>query len=202
MPGELPEKPNFAAIEAAAAHSAGRRTYIMALIGNLTYSWSNNESMFIYVLMLLMGTDQAVAAIVFATLNTTRARIELIERLAKIKIAEKPVAKELARIISRFNDLTRLRNEFNHCLYRVNEQGEITHTQSIRVHEVADGLQFGVVREMDDARLAEISEAIGKMTKLNRDIWSFLPSLQQYLASGVRASGGEEATKGGKKNGA
>jgi hypothetical protein len=158
--------------------------------------------MFIYILMLLMGTDQAVAAIVFATLNTTRARIELIERLAKIRIGEKSIGKELARIIGRFNDLTRLRNEFNHCLYRVNEHGEITHTQSIRVHEVADGLQFGVVREMDDARLTEISEAIRRMTKLNRDIWSFLPSLQQYLASGVNASGREATTKEGKKNGA
>lgn len=137
--------------------------------------------MFIYVLMLLMGVDQTIAAIVFATLNTTRARLDLIERLAKVKIRDKAVFKDLTKIITRFNELTRLRNEFNHCLYRVNEQGEITHTQSIRLVEVADGLQFGSAREMDDARMEEISEAIRKMTRLNRDIWNFLPILQGYL---------------------
>jgi DNA integrity scanning protein DisA with diadenylate cyclase activity len=178
---ELPQKPDFAAIEAAAPHSASRRTFIMALIGNLTYAWSNNESMFIYVLMLLMVVDQTIAAIVFATLNTTRARLDLIERLAKVKIRDKAVFKDLMKIIARFNELTRLRNEFNHCLYRVNEQGEITHTQSIRLLEVADGLQFGTAREMDDARTEEISEAIRKMTKLNRDIWNFLPILEGHL---------------------
>lgn len=178
---ELPQKPDFAAIEAAAPQSASRRTFIMALIGNLTYAWSNNESMFIYVLMLLMDVDQTIAAIVFTTLNTTRARLDLIERLAKVRIREKAVFKDLTKIVTRFNELTRLRNEFNHCLYQVNEQGEITHTQSIRLLEVADGLQFGAAREMDDGRIEEILEAIRKMTKLNRDIWDFLPVLQVYL---------------------
>lgn len=60
----------------------------LTLIGNLVHCWSNNESLFIYILMLLMETDEATAAIVYATLNTTRARIDLIERLAKIKVKE------------------------------------------------------------------------------------------------------------------
>src|SRR5581483_11576909 len=63
---QLPPKPDFAAIEAAAHSTADRRTFIMALIGNLVYAWANNESMFIYVLMVLMNTDEASAAIVFA----------------------------------------------------------------------------------------------------------------------------------------
>lgn len=61
----------------------------LTLIGNLVHCWSNNESLFIYILMLLMETDEATAAIVFATLNTTRARIDLIERLAKIKVGDR-----------------------------------------------------------------------------------------------------------------
>ena len=83
---QLPPKPNFAAIEAAAPKGAGRRMVTLGLIGNLVYCWSNNESLFIYILMLLMEADEASAAVVFGTLNTTRARIDLIERLAKLKI--------------------------------------------------------------------------------------------------------------------
>ena len=100
MPSELPPMPDFKAIEAAAPGSADRRTLILALIGNLVFSWSNNESLFIYVLMLLLETDQASAAVVFATLNTTRARLDLIHRLAKLKIRDPAMEKALDRISS------------------------------------------------------------------------------------------------------
>ena len=66
-------------LAAAAPASADRRTFVLALIGNLICSWSNNESLFIYVLMILQRTDEASAAVVFATLNTTRARPDLIQ---------------------------------------------------------------------------------------------------------------------------
>ena len=91
MPSRLPPKPDFEAIEAAAVGSADRRTMILALIGNLVFSWSNNESMFIYILMILLETDEVSAAIVFATLNTTRARLDLVQRLATAKINDRAV---------------------------------------------------------------------------------------------------------------
>ncbi len=81
----LPPKPDFETLTAAAPASADRRTFVLALIGNLICSWSNNESLFIYVLMILLRTDEASAAVVFATLNTTRARLDLIQRMAKIR---------------------------------------------------------------------------------------------------------------------
>jgi hypothetical protein len=180
---QLPPKPDFAAIEAeAVAHqSASRRTFILAVIGNLVYSWSNNESMFIYVLMLLMRTDQASATVVFATLNTTRARLDLVERLAKLKIKDRAVEKELERIVTKFNDYTRIRNEFNHCMYTVDQHGEITHTHSIRVHGGRGRLQLGVVRKLDEPRIQEMLDAIRRLTELNREIWDFLPRLQVHL---------------------
>src|SRR5580704_6155873 len=103
---QLPPKPDFEAIAAAAPSSADRRTLILALIGNLVSSWSNNESLFIYVLMLLMRTDQTSAALTFATLNTTRARLDLIQRLAKVTIRDKALDKTLAKIIEQFNEST------------------------------------------------------------------------------------------------
>jgi Asp-tRNA(Asn)/Glu-tRNA(Gln) amidotransferase C subunit len=183
----LPPKPDFAAIEAAAPKGAGRRTTTLALIGNLVYCWSNNESLFIYILMLLMETDEASAAVVFGTLNTTRARIDLIERLAKLKVTDESVEKTLEDIIDRFNDTTRIRNEFNHCMYVLDEQGEITHTNHMRVQEVRGRLQLGVVRPMDDARIRELQESTRAMTRLNRDIWNFMGVLQAHLAKRDRS---------------
>jgi DNA integrity scanning protein DisA with diadenylate cyclase activity len=180
----LPPRPDFEAIEAAAPASSNRRTHILALIGNLVFAWANNESMFIYIMMILMETDQTSATITFGTLNTTRARLDLIQRLAKAKINDKATAKELDALIERFNDCTRIRNEFNHCIYTLNDKGEISQTQSLRIQEVKGRLQLGTVRKMDDLRIKEMVETFTDMKQLNRDIWDFLPRLEKHVRRG------------------
>jgi hypothetical protein len=192
---QLPQKPDFKAIEAAAPRSADRRTLILALIGNLVFSWSNNESLFIYILMLLLNTDQASASIVFATLNTTRARLDLIQRLARMQIKDKVVDKELAALIERFNESTRVRNEFNHCMYTVGSEGEITHTSSLRIVESRKGLSFGETRPMDDKRIRELTEATHELKQLNRDIWDFMPRLDEHLRRARGAAAASPARK-------
>ncbi|MGO4705586.1 hypothetical protein AB4072_07400 [Microvirga sp. 2MCAF38] len=179
MPTRLPPKPDFGAIEAAAIDTADHRTMVLALIGNLVFSWSNNESMFIYVLMLLLETDEVSAAIVFATLNTTRARLDLVQRLAKAKLRDKDAAKTLERLITRFNEYTRTRNEFNHCMYEVGPRGDITHTHAMKIKETPRGLTLGESRAMDAPRMQELVKTIAGLKQLNRDIWDFLPQLQK-----------------------
>jgi len=181
MVSGLPPEPDFDAIEAAAPESAGRRNLILTMIGNLVFSWSNNESLFIYILMLLLNTDQASAAVVFATLNTTRARLDLIQRLARIHVADRPIEKELTKLIERFNACTRVRNEFNHCMYTVDAHGAITHTHVLRIVEKGGGLSFGEVRPMDQVREKEMVKTINDLRRLNRDIWAFMPRLQTHL---------------------
>jgi hypothetical protein len=183
MPATLPPKPDFESIDAVAPKSADRRTSVLALIGNLVFSWSNNESLFIYLLMLLLRTDQTSAAIVFATLNTTRARLDLIQRLAKTQVTDRAISRTLDNIVERFNDYTRIRNEFNHCMYKVSNRGDITHTHSIRIIETRKRLQLGEVKPMDDTRIKEMVEAVQGLKLLNRDIWAFLPRLEAHLTN-------------------
>lgn len=184
MPATLPPRPDFESIDAVAPKSADRRTSVLALIGNLVFSWSNNESLFIYLLMILLKTDQASAAIVFATLNTTRARLDLIQRLAKMQVTDRTISRTLNEMIERFNEYTRIRNEFNHCMYKVSSRGDITHTHSIRIVETRKRLQLGEVKPMDDARIKEMVKTIQGLKTLNRDIWTFLPRLEEHLNSG------------------
>ena len=179
----LPPRPDFAALEAAAPKSADRRTELLALIGNLVFNWSNNESLFIYVLMLLLSTDEASAAIVFATLNTTRARLDLIQRLAKVRIHDRKLDRDLNALIERFNESTQLRNELNHCMYTVDASGEIVQTQSMRLVQTRTALKFGEVKPMNEERLREMADAVVEMGRLNRAIWDILPRLQADLAA-------------------
>ena len=180
---QLPPKPDFEALAASAPATADRRTLILALIGNLVSSWSNNESLFIYILMILLKTDQASAALTFATLNTTRARLDLIQRLSKIMIKDRALDRSLSKIIERFNETTHVRNEFNHCMYTVDAGGQIAHTQSMRIVQTKNSLQFGEMKPMDEARLKSMLKTIKEMTRINRDIWDFLPRLEAHLQS-------------------
>ncbi|WP_349371522.1 hypothetical protein [Salinarimonas sp.] len=189
----LPSAPDFDALAAAAPSSADRRTEVLALIGNLVFAWSNNESLFIYVLMLLLETDEVSAAIVFGTLNTTRARLDLVERLAKAKIADPELARELDGILSRFSRQTKLRNDLNHSMYTVNQSGEITHTRLMKLEQRGGGLSFGRVREMSRERLDELARAIAEHGVLNRDIWAFLPRLEAHLEARARRGRGSAA---------
>lgn len=178
---ELPPKPDFDALIEAAPASADRRTLVLALIGNLITSWSNNESLFIYVLMILLRTDRASAALTFATLNTTRARLDLIQRLARVAIRDKDLTRALTGLIDRFNVSTHVRNELNHCMFIFDASGMITHTQSMRIVQTRNSLRFGETKPMDDARLQEMVRTTKEMTRINRDIWEFLPRLETYM---------------------
>jgi hypothetical protein len=178
---KLPPKPDFDLLAAAAPASADRRTFILALMGNLICSWSNNESLFIYVLMILLRTDEASAAVVFATLNTTRARLDLIQRLAKIRVSDKALSKNLTTLIERFSESTKVRNELNHCMFIFDSSGAITHTQSMRLVETRSSLRFGETKALDESRLQEMLRTTNEMTKINRDIWDLLPRLEAHV---------------------
>jgi hypothetical protein len=182
----LPPKPDFETLTAAAPASADRRTFVLALIGNLICSWSNNESLFIYVLMILLRTDEASAAVVFATLNTTRARLDLIQRMAKIRVSNKALEKSLIDLIERFGELTKVRNELNHCMFIYDSSGAITHTQSMRLVETKSSLRFGEMKPLDEARLQDMVRTTNEMTKINRDIWDLLPRLEAHVGGAAQ----------------
>lgn len=57
---------------------------VLLLVGRLNYVWTNTESLMIYLIVHLLKVDKEAAIVVFLTLNTTRARMDLIERLAKL----------------------------------------------------------------------------------------------------------------------
>ncbi|OKL44791.1 hypothetical protein [Pseudovibrio exalbescens] len=181
MSADDPVQPDFEALERIAQEKAGQRNLLFALIGNMSYCWSNNESMFIYVLQYLIRTDEITATIIFGTLNTTRARIDLVERLAEAKLADKDAATQLRRIIRRFNECTKLRNEFNHSVFKTDSEGAITHTHSMRIQRRNGQLHLGELKPVDQQRIEAMGAAIKKMVKLNREIWQFLPMLRQAM---------------------
>jgi hypothetical protein len=66
-------------------------------------------------------------------------------------------------------------------MYALNAQGEITRMHAMRLHEARGRLEFGSVREINQQTIDEMLATIRQLKELNRDIWTYLPRLEQHL---------------------
>jgi hypothetical protein len=151
---------------------------LLALIGELSMNWSNNESQFIYVIRALLKTDDAAAAIVFATLNTTRSRLDLVSRLARVRLKGSPLHQEVNAIVKDFLARTRFRNELNHATFIAGATGAISHTLSTKIDERGSTLTFGTKRMMDQKRIEEMVREIAALKSINRRLLDIIPKLE------------------------
>ena len=115
----------------------------LLLVGRMNYVWTNTESLFIYLIAQLMGTTKEAAILVFLTLNTTRARLDLIQRLAKLRTTSPADREAVLGFADRLGKESGLRNKFNHCIYSFDENGEMGTTQLMRIAELGDDLKYG-----------------------------------------------------------
>lgn len=155
----------------------GHLSALLLRVGALNYAWTNTESLLIHLIAGLAPVDKEAATIIFLTLNTTRARLDLVERLAKrpgIDTAER------ARILGLTGRLAReapLRNRYNHCIYSFSPDGEISETISMRISDRKDRILMARPEREDGARLAGIAASIDRLGALNRDIWRAIGEL-------------------------
>ena len=111
----------------------------LPLIGQLFFQWSNNQSLLIRLLALMLETDGPSTAAIFSTLRTAQLRLDLVRRLALLKVGDRQTLHELNKIIDDFDDACRRHDELIHAF------GE---SQAIGQHRVAD-----VVVACDNLRL-------------------------------------------------
>lgn len=158
-----------------------RKEQVIQLVGQLNYVWTNTESLFIYLIAHLAKTHKEAAIVIFLTLNTTRARLELLERLAKTAATPAETRTEILNITGRLKQESKVRNKYNHCIYSFDENGDFSSTQLMRIVEFSDDLRYGKVELLNDNELARLETAIKEITLVNRDIWQFIS------ASGMEA---------------
>lgn len=147
---------------------------LLLLIGRLNYSWTNTESLLIHMVAGLSGTDKETATIIFLTLNTTRARIDLVERLAKMDRRNQP---EKDRVLEATGDLMRLsalRNRYNHCIYAFDAESGSARTILMRIADRKSDLRIGQVADVDEQAIADIGTSLRELAALNRRIWDLI----------------------------
>ncbi|MHB2266123.1 hypothetical protein [Aliihoeflea sp. PC F10.4] len=151
--------------------SANRLKDILLLVGQLNYTWTNTESLLIHLIAGLARVDKETAIIIFLTLNTTRARTDLVERLAKMQSTLPDCRRDVLEATRRLSAEAKLRNKYNHCIYSFDEEGAPAMTQIMRIVDGKDEVRYGKAELLDDAELQRISGSIASLASINRDIW-------------------------------
>ncbi|HEY4191530.1 MAG TPA: hypothetical protein VGM46_02690 [Mesorhizobium sp.] len=145
---------------------------ILLLIGRLNYTWTNTESLLIHLIAGLARVDKETAIVIFLTLNTTRARIDLVERLAKLPRVPEKCKRDILELLERLSQQSKLRNKYNHCIYSFDDKGDISHTQLMRIFDGKDSIKYGKVEALDAAEAARISDCIEDIADVNKKIWA------------------------------
>ncbi|AKS46941.1 hypothetical protein SAMN05444287_2065 [Octadecabacter temperatus] len=143
----------------------------LLLIGKLNYSWTNTESLLIHLIAGLSDMDKEIATVVFLTLNTTRARIDMVERLSKLDRVDKVERERVLELTGRIQRQSALRNRYNHCIYAFDNEGENPRSILMRIADRKDKLMMGQVNDLDAAAAEAVKAAIAELRSINRDIW-------------------------------
>ncbi|MQW88174.1 hypothetical protein [Sinorhizobium saheli] len=153
---------------------------VLLLVGRLNYVWTNTESLLIYVIAHLLKVEKEAAIIVFLTLNTTRARIDLTERLAKLPATPAETRDEVLAITERLKQQSKMRNKYNHCIYSFDERGAISSTQLMRLVEGEKDVRYGKVEQVDARELERLENAIREITDISKRLWAFIRSRPNF----------------------
>ncbi len=147
---------------------------ILLLVGKLNYTWTNTESLFIHLIAGLTKVDKEVATIIFLTLNTTRARIDLVQRVSKTGRVSDECRNEILQITSELARLLKIKNHFNHCIYSFAPDSSTPSTMLMRIFESKKQIKYGKSQKIDKAEFDNMSASVAQMEALNRDIWKLV----------------------------
>jgi len=145
---------------------------VLLLVGQLNYTWTNTESLLIHMIAGLARVDKETAVVIFLTLNTPRARIDLVERLAKMQSTPADCRAAVLDATRRLSEEAKLRNKFNHCIYSFDPESGRGITQLMRIFESRDEIKYGKVESLDERELARIRKSIASLIELNKTIWA------------------------------
>ncbi|MCD9147433.1 hypothetical protein [Pseudophaeobacter flagellatus] len=144
----------------------------LLLVGKLNYVWTNTESLLIHLIAGLAGLDKETATVIFLTLNTTRARIDLVERLSKLDKIDAVERGAILDLTGRIQRQSALRNRYNHCIYAFDAEGGNPHTILMRIADRKDTLKIGQSTPLNDAAAEDIEVAISELKDINKKIWN------------------------------
>ncbi|WP_120499746.1 hypothetical protein [Roseovarius sp. EL26] len=146
----------------------------LLLIGRLNYAWTNTESVLVHLIAGLTKTDKQTATIIFLTLNTMRARVDLVERMAKLDPTPAEHRKRILAATKKLVQLSAVRNRYNHSIYAFDPESGHARTILMRIADRKDEIKIGQSSDLDSAAMDSIRKVIEDLTLLNREYWAII----------------------------
>jgi hypothetical protein len=142
----------------------------------LIISWCNCESWFVRVFTELLKVDSARADLVYYSINSTRARIEMVQNLAILCMKDVRNVRHLLKLCREFKSVTELRNRLSHgeyeiALYRSAVTGIISANYKAGSF---DGTNAFVYRKVDKAFINEVKQAGRRASSLSSRLARFV----------------------------
>ncbi|UYV39117.1 hypothetical protein N4R57_08990 [Rhodobacteraceae bacterium D3-12] len=132
-------------------------------VGRLNYAWTNTESLLIHLIAGLSRVDKETAVVIFLTLNTTRARVDLVERLAKLPRAPKEQRTEILKLTTTLSKLGALRNKYNHCIYSFDPESGDVETILMRIQDRKEEIRMGKKEQVTQQESSKIDRCIAQL---------------------------------------
>ena len=147
---------------------------VLLRVGKLNYSWTNTESLLIHMIAGLAGVSKDVAVVIFLTLNTTRARVDLVIRLAKMPGRDAGLRERVLECTTALLRESALRNRYNHCIYSFDPEGQQIQTIMMRIQDRKHDIKMGKMQLVDGDEMDQIDQSIARLDALNRQIWGMV----------------------------
>ena len=147
---------------------------VLKRVGRLNYTWTNTESLLIHLIAGLAKVQKDVAVVIFLTLSTTRARVDLVQRLAKMNTVPNALRDDVLDLTVRLTKEAALRNKYNHCIYSFDpEEGQLQ-TIMMRIQDRRKDIRVGKTEPVTTGEASNIDQSIKRLRQLNVDIWELV----------------------------
>jgi len=147
---------------------------LFSLLGRINYTFTNTESLLIHLIAGLAKIDKETASVIFLTLNTTRARITLVERLSKKKNIKASLRENILDITRNMSQIMKIKNKYNHCIYSYDSEAEQAATILMKIFDKKDEINYGKMDQINESEIQHLKNTIQEIQKLNGNIWTFL----------------------------
>jgi len=174
-PTKIPKVP----VHGSFAHNSA----FLVSIGNLVVNWSNNESVFLAMLQILLPDNSRSAVMVWYSHRTTVARLDLVNRLCREQVKDETLLKDIHRAISTFKNFSRTRNFYCHATYTYDKELNLVLASGATLTQEGEPIIFDD-KKLDIAALNEIGHVSTQLGDFNRHVWGLVERLQTAL--GVR----------------
>jgi hypothetical protein len=158
---------------------------MLICIGKLIAEWANCESCFYVVFFCLAGRPNGNADVIWASVQSTKRRMEIITDLIRYETSLDPdLATALHKCIARFVAITALRNYYCHSIYHTDDNGMMSRVDNWHIPQIpTDPIQIIETKSkpVSKATINELCCTIDRCMELSDDVFKLLHKLRDAL---------------------